>query len=39
MQHLKEFLTRIQTFDLRIIEDDITRKRARMKRSMLKPTI
>jgi hypothetical protein len=23
MQHLKEFLTRIQTFDLRIIEDDI----------------
>jgi len=23
MQHFKEFLTRIQTFDLRIIEDDI----------------
>jgi hypothetical protein len=23
MQHLKEFLTRIQTFDLRIIEDHI----------------
>jgi len=23
MQHLKEFLTRIQTFDLRVIEDDI----------------
>ena len=23
MQHLKEFLIRIQTFDLRIIEDDI----------------
>jgi len=23
MQHLKEFLTRIQTFDLRVIEDDL----------------
>ena len=23
MQHLKEFLTHIQTFDLRIVEDDI----------------
>ncbi|OKS84598.1 hypothetical protein RG47T_0030 [Mucilaginibacter polytrichastri] len=23
MQHLKEFLTRIQTFDLRIVEDNI----------------
>ncbi|SDF79537.1 hypothetical protein SAMN05216464_1321, partial [Mucilaginibacter pineti] len=26
MQHLKEFLTRIQTFDLRVIEDDIHRE-------------
>lgn len=34
MQHLKEFLTGIQTFDLHVIEDDIYMEWGIMRRSM-----
>lgn len=36
MQHLKEFLTRIQTFDLRIVEDDIAMETGKNEKKQVK---